>query len=128
MLLTVIVTFLAAVLSGLGVGSAGLLVTWLTLVEQMPQMAAQGTNLVFFIFSSGAALTIHAFRTPTLWQCVIFLVPLGLCGSLLGVSLATYLPQALLRRIFGYMLILTGGIGLFPRRRGASAHKGKQSF
>ena len=116
MLITAIVTFLTAVLSGLGVGSAGLLVTWLTLVEQMPQMAAQGTNLVFFIFSSGAALSIHAFRTPFLWQCVIFLVPSGLCGSLLGVFLATYLPQAILRRIFGCMLILSGGIGLFLRR------------
>lgn len=110
-----IVVFLVATLSGLGVGSAGLLVTWLTLVEKMPQMAAQGTNLLFFIFSSGVALTIHAFRTPLLWQSAIVLIVSGLCGSFLGVSLATLLPQALLRRIFGYMLIAAGVIGLFKR-------------
>ncbi len=116
MFITTIVTFLVAVLAGLGVGSAGLLVTWLTLVEQLPQMTAQGTNLAFFIFSSSTALAIHAFRTPLLWQCVIFLVPSGLFGSLLGVSLAGYLPQAILRRIFGCMLIFSGGIGLLSRR------------
>ena len=116
MALTVIVVFFAAILSGLGVGSAGLLVTWLTFVEKMPQMAAQGTNLLFFLFSSGAALTIHAFRTPLLWQSVFFLVASGLCGSFLGVAFATLLPQALLRRIFGYMLIVTGAIGLLGPR------------
>ena len=118
MILTVVVIFFTAILSGLGVGSAGLLVTWLTLVEKMPQMTAQGTNLLFFLFSSGVALTIHAFRTPLLWQSAILLVTSGLGGSFLGVALASFLPQALLRRIFGFMLIATGAIGLFKPRNG----------
>ncbi len=116
MWLTVIVTFFIAILSGLGVGSAGLLVTWLTVVEHVPQMTAQGINLIFFIFSSGAALTIHVFRTPLLWQSVIFLLIAGVSGSFLGVSLAALLPQAILRRIFGYMLIVTGAIGLLKKQ------------
>ena len=115
MWLFAIVTFFIAILSGLGVGSAGLLVTWLTVVEKLPQITAQGINLIFFIFSSGAALAIHVFRTPPLWQSLPLLLITGVCGSFLGVSLATALPQALLRRIFGYMLIATGTFGLFKR-------------
>lgn len=115
--LTVILTFLVAVLSGLGVGSAGLLVTWLTLVEHVPQISAQGINLIFFIFSSGAALAIHVFRTPLLWQTLPFLLIAGIGGSFLGVALASILPQLLLRRLFGIMLILTGGMGLFSRHK-----------
>lgn len=110
-----IVAFFIAILSGLGVGSAGLLVTWLTVVEKLPQITAQGINLIFFIFSSGAALAVHVFRTPLLWQSLPLLLVAGICGSFLGASLATVLPQVLLRRIFGYMLIATGAVGLLKK-------------
>lgn len=119
MWLTALITFLVAVLSGLGVGSAGLLVTWLTLVEKAPQLTAQGINLVFFIFSAGAGLAVHVFRTPLLWKSILWLLPTALLGSLFGTALAAALPQALLRRLFGYMLILSGGAGLFlPAKNG----------
>lgn len=107
------ITLLVALLSGLGVGSAGLFVTWLTLVEKLPQLTAQGINLIFFIFSSGAALSIHVFRTPLLWQSLVPLIVSGVCGSFLGVALATVLPQLILRRIFGIMLIFLGAFELF---------------
>ena len=112
-----LVTLAVALLAGLGVGSAGLFMTWLTLVEKLPQLTAQGINLIFFIFSSGAALAIHVFRTPLLWQSLIPLLFSGAIGSFLGVALASALPQLLLRRIFGYMLIFLGTFELFGRRK-----------
>lgn len=119
MWLTITVTFFVAILSGLGVGSAGLLVVWLTLFEGAPQLVAQGLNLIFFILSSGAALTVHIFRTPLLWQCILLLLPAGILGCFLGTALATVLPQALLRRIFGIMLIVSGCMGLSSSGRSA---------
>lgn len=109
------VTLITAILAGLGVGSAGLFVTWLTLVEQLPQLTAQGINLIFFIFSSATALAIHIFRTPLLWQSLIPLIVSGIAGSFLGAGLATVLPQVLLRRLFGVMLIFLGTFELFLR-------------
>ena len=114
--LRVIVIFLVAMLSGLGVGSAGLLVTWLALVEHLPQTAAQGLNLLFFLFSSTAALVVHSKRTPPLWQLLPLLLPTGILGSLLGARLAFALPQTLLRQIFGVFLVLVGAMGLFSRK------------
>ncbi len=113
----IFVVFAAAILAGLGVGSAGLFVLWLTFAEKMPQLAAQGTNLIFFLFSSGAALAVHAFRTPLLWKTIACLVVFGLLGSALGVRLATRLPQEMLRRLFGTLLILSGAYGLFSRKK-----------
>ena len=107
-----VITFLIAILSGLGIGSAGLYVMWLSFAEELPQIVAQGTNLLFFICSSGAALTVHVFRTPLLWKSILPLIVMGLVGSVLGVSLAGVLPQALLRRLFGILLIITGAMGL----------------
>ena len=111
------VTLIVALLAGLGVGSAGLFMTWLTLIEKIPQLTAQGINLIFFIFSSGAALAIHVFRTPLLWQSLIPLSVSGPGGSFLGASLATVLPQAVLRRLFGFVLIFLGIFELFLRGR-----------
>ncbi|MBQ3063318.1 MAG: sulfite exporter TauE/SafE family protein [Clostridia bacterium] len=120
--ITAIITFIVATLSGLGVGSAGLLVVWLTLAQNMPQIAAQGQNLIFFILSSGAALTVHLWGTPPLWETLLFLIPSGVIGSLLGTALTTVLPQAVLRRAFGVMLIISGSTGL-----SASLKKRKKS-
>ena len=72
---------------------------------------------MFFIFSAGAALVIHVFRTPLLWQSLIFLLPAGVLGSFCGTALAAALPQELLRQIFGLALIITGALGLISRRK-----------
>ena len=48
-----------ALLSGLGVGSGGLLVVFLTEYRAVGQLFAQGVNLIFFIFSSGASTAVN---------------------------------------------------------------------
>ena len=115
--LLALVAFLVAVLSGLGVGSAGLLVVFMTTAMQMPQLTAQGLNLIFFLFSSGAALTVHLLRTPLLFGCVLLLLPGGFLGSYLGAVLAHAIPQALLRRLFGGLLIVAGLSGLLGKKK-----------
>ena len=118
--LLVLAAFAVAILSGLGVGSAGLLVVFMTTVSQMPQLTAQGLNLIFFLFCSGASLTVHLLRTPILFGCVLLLLPGGLLGSYLGTLLAHAISQALLRRLFGGLLILAGLLGLFGRKKNSA--------
>lgn len=109
------VSLSVATLSGLGVGSAGLLVLFLTAVQHVPQLTAQGLNLLFFLASSLSALCVHVFRTKPLWRLLFFLLPAGLIGAYLGTELAFFLPQELLRRLFGGFLILSGLLGLFRK-------------
>lgn len=116
-MLWVIVSLGVAILSGLGVGSAGLFVFFLTTVEALPQLTAQGINLFFFLFSSGAALVVHLLRTPPLFAALLFLLPGGILGSFWGAALATALPDGVLRQLFGTMLIASGALGLFKKRR-----------
>ena len=116
MWLTLLAAFAVAVLSGLGVGSAGLFVVFLTTVEHLPQLTAQGLNLAFFLFSSGAALTVHMLRTPLLYGCILILLIGGIPGSLLGAAVAHAIAEELLRRLFGFLLIASGALGLFKRK------------
>ncbi len=92
-------------------------VIFLTLIQNTPQLAAQGLNLLFFLFSSGAALCVHLFRTPPFWGLLLFLIPAGLLGAWGGTALALYLPQALLRKLFGGLLVVSGLIGIFSRKK-----------
>jgi uncharacterized membrane protein YfcA len=117
MWITLLVTFAVALLSGMGVGSAGLLIIFLALVQHTPQLTAQGINLLFFLFSSGAALLVHLFRTPPLWGLLLLLIPAGLLGAWAGAALALYLPQALLRKLFGAFLLLSGTFGFFQKSK-----------
>lgn len=102
-----------ALLSGMGVGSAGLLVVWLTAMDAVPQLTAQGLNLFFFIFSSGASMLVHLRRRRIYWGLCTLMIPLGVVGSLLGTSMARGLDGELLRRLFGAMLVICGTFGLW---------------
>ncbi len=104
--------FAAAVLSGLGVGSGGLLVIYLTLAENYEQITAQGLNLLFFLFSSGAAMLFHVMKRNINYSAVAFLVAFGLVGALIGSLLLKLLGSDAVRKIFGIMLIFSGVVTL----------------
>ncbi len=116
-LITLIAAFLCAVLSGLGVGSAGIFVLYLTLVAAYPQAEAQGLNLLFFLFSAGAALLLHIRERRIPGRLVLFLIALAVPGAFLGSYLARVLDPATVRRIFGGMLVVTGLPGLIGSGR-----------
>lgn len=110
--LKMLIPFFFALLCGLGVGSGGLLVIYLTLVEHLAQHTAQGINLVFFLFAAGASIPVHLVRRRILLSLCIMLMLCGIPGTLTGYTLASLLPGALLRRIFGAFLVLTGTTAL----------------
>ncbi len=121
-----IVSFLIAVLSGLGVGSGGLLVIYLTLVLGVEQLTAQGVNLWFFLFSSAASLGVNMGRRRLFWDVILIMSLAGIVGSAVGSFAANALPEHLLRRIFGGMLTLSGILVLIKKRpRAEDKQKGE---
>ena len=114
---TVVAALVIALLSGMGVGSGGLLVIYLTLIENLPQLTAQGANLLFFTFASAAALTVHAIKRKIFVGAVIIMGLSGAVGSLLGSLIAQLVPADLLGKIFGGMLVVTGIFSLRRRKR-----------
>ncbi len=114
-ILDIIASFFIAALSGMGIGSGGLFVIYLTLVSSTPQLAAQGLNLLFFLFSSGSALLYHLLHRRIFWKAVLLLTLTGIAGALIGSVVAGLLPVALIKKLFGGMLVASGVVALFRK-------------
>ncbi len=109
------VSFFIAILSGLGVGSGGLFVIWLVGVYGVSAPQARGMNLLFFVFSASAALIFHYKRRRLDPKLIASLAALSLLGTLVGTHVAQYVDAALLRKLFGIFLIISGGYSLLPK-------------
>ena len=103
-----------ALLSGLGVGSGGLLVVFLTEYRGVGQLFAQGVNLIFFIFSSGASTAVNLRSRNICYGAVTVMSLGGTVGAIVGAIVASVLDPDLLRIGFGLMLLI-GGIPSFIR-------------
>ncbi len=109
------VSFFIAILSGLGVGSGGLFVIWLVGIYGVSAPQARGMNLLFFVFSASAALIFHYKRRKLDPRLVAVLAALSLVGTFVGTRVAQYVDAALLRRLFGIFLIVSGAYSLLPK-------------
>ena len=103
-----------ALLSGLGVGSGGLLVVFLTKYREIGQLFAQGVNLIFFIFSSGASTAVNLRMRNICYGAVSLMSIGGTIGAIVGALIASVLDPDLLRIGFGIMLLI-GGVPAFLR-------------
>ncbi len=115
-MMTLLIAFGIALLSGLGVGGGGLFVIYLTLAADVPQLTAQGMNLLFFLFSASGAVAVHLFRRHIHGTAVLCMIVFAVLGALLGVSLSHALPNDILRKLFGTMLIITGVSALLKKK------------
>ena len=111
-----------ALLSGLGVGSGGLLVVFLTEYRGVGQLFAQGVNLIFFIFSAGAATAVNLRKRKICYGAVTLMSIGGTVGAITGAIIASALAPDLLRIGFGLMLLI-GGIPALIRSVAALSKK-----
>ena len=118
LLSTFLLSLTIALLSGLGVGSGGLLVIWLTAFKDVDPILARGINLLFFVFSASAALLVRWKKGNRRKRCLTLiasLTPFSVLGTLIGVSVGGSIDGTLLRQAFGVMLILSGLYTVFRK-------------
>ena len=116
-LLAFAVSFLAGAAGALGIGGGAVLLLYLTLFASLPQLQAQGINLLFFIPIAFTAIVIHFKNGLIDRRAVLFAVPFGLAGAFLGLKLAEFIGNDLLRRIFGILLGVVGLWELFKKQK-----------
>lgn len=110
---------LVGILTGLvGVGGGFLIVPALVLLGGLPMRLAIGTSLLLIALKSTAGFLqylqqLHAQGRELDWQVLGVFVAIGALGSWLGRRLGSHMPQAMLRRIFGWMLVVVAAFILW---------------
>lgn len=107
-----VIGVLIAALAGMGVGGGGLLVLYLVFIKDMAQLEAQGINLVFFVFAAASSLLYHIRKREIRWRLVIMVIGFGVAGAYMGAKTAAALDPQLIRRLFGWLMTVSGVIVL----------------
>lgn len=106
------VALLAGLASGLigsmGLGGGAVLIIYLNLFTDTPQLKAQGINLIFFVPIAIAAVIIYTKQKRIKWKTALYLAPFGLLGSAAGTMLVGALGGEITGKIFGAFLIIMG--------------------
>ena len=96
----------------MGVGGGGLLVIYLTLIQNVEQLISQGANLCFFVATAIASTIYNSLKKKIYWKTTFVLSTVGIIFSIFGVWIAGKINPYFLRKIFGIMLIISGSFSL----------------
>jgi uncharacterized membrane protein YfcA len=111
----ILAAFLSGIIGAMGLGGGGVLLIFLTLFASVPQMKAQGINLLFFIPVGVLATIIYSFKKQIEWKIVFKMWLGGIVGVVLGFLFAKQIGTDVLSYIFGVFLIVLGLSGLFSK-------------
>lgn len=116
-LLSFLVASLLGTLAGLGLGGGSLLIVYLTAILNMSPETARGLNLLFFLPASLIATLLRIRKGNFPIKKAIPAILAGIMGSILFSYIGTHMDTAVLRRLFGVLLLITGVRELFYRER-----------
>ncbi len=115
MIISFIVSFFTGIAASLGLGGGFILLVYLTAFAQIPQIEAQGINLIFFIPIAALSLYFHRknklLDVSVILPCVIF----GVFGAVIGVICANYIGSDALNKLFAVFIIFVGLKELFHK-------------
>lgn len=108
-----IVSTVLGFLAGIGVGGGSLLILWLTLVLQLEYPQARILNLLFFL-PSAVISSLFRWKQGTLQvKKVLPAIVAGCIAAGISAWVGTMFDTALLKNLFGILLLVTGIRELF---------------
>ncbi len=106
--LDICASFAVAVLCGLGAGGGGLFVLYLTAVCSLPQVKAQGVNLIFFLSASLGAFLVNRKNKLIDLRSFAIISLSGAPAAVVGALLASLIQSDALGKMYGGLLVLSG--------------------
>lgn len=120
MIFFIIMGIFAGAASGLGLGGGTILIPALTIIYSLPQQQAQSINLLYFIPTAIIALITH-YKNDNIEKSVILKVAIfGIISSAIGSKIALNTDPSVLKRFFGFFLLV---MGIYEFFRKSSSNK-----
>ncbi len=95
----------SGIIASMGMGGGAVLLIYLNLFTSIPQLNAQGINLLFFIPTAVFSLAVYIKNRQIKWKKVLPIAAFGLLGAAIGLYLTRIIDDSLLTKIFGGFLV-----------------------
>ena len=102
----IIIGLVAGVIGGLGMGGGTVLILLLTMISNVEQHIAQGTNVIFFVPTAIAAIIVFIRSKKIKFRVGIPICLWGLVGAFIGAIVSSNMKVGILRKCFGIFLII----------------------
>lgn len=106
--MNILVGFLTGLAASMGLGGGFILIIWLTFFCGFSQSAAQGVNLMFFLPVALFSALLHSKNKLVEWKILPVAIPVGLVGAAVGSILSFILPDEVLGKLFGGLILIIG--------------------
>lgn len=107
-MIDIIASLLTGVFASLGLGGGMVLIIYLTLFKDEPQIGAQGINLLFFIPIAALSLIMHTKNRLVEWKKILPSIACGIVFAILGTYLSNIINSDIITKIFAVMLVIVG--------------------
>lgn len=115
--LNALLPLILAIPLGLGIGSGGLLLIYLSDILGLPRESAVYFNLIFFLSALLASAAGHLRARRISFSMLATVLLFGVPGAFAGRLLASLLPARLLRLLLGVFLLTSGIISLLTLKK-----------
>ncbi len=106
----------SGIIGAMGLGGGAVLIIYLAVFTDTPQLKAQGINLLFFLPVGLIAVIIYAVKKKIRWKTVLPMAAGGIIGAFVGLFLTDSLGGDLTAKLFGGLLILLGIKEIFTKK------------
>ncbi len=106
---------LSGIIGGMGLGGGAVLLIYLAVFKDVPQLTAQGINLIFFVPIGLLAVIIYSFKKQIIWKKTLLLAAGGVVGAFVGMGIVKLIGSHLTGKIFAVLLIFLGLKEIFSK-------------
>ncbi len=107
-IISIIAGFLSGLIGAMGFGGGGVLIIYLSVFLSLPQLKAQGINLIFFIPCAVVAVIIYAVKKQIDFKAIYPVILGGILGAVSASFILKGIETAWLSKIFAVFLIIMG--------------------
>ena len=107
-IIPIIAGFLSGLIGSMGFGGGGVLIIYLVIFANTPQIVAQGINLIFFIPCAILATIIYITKRQVKYKVILPVITGGIIGVIIASNILNFFKSEQLSNIFGIFMITVG--------------------
>lgn len=116
-MLSIIAGFFAGMISSMGFGGGGILIIFLVVFSNTPQLKAQGINLIFFIPCALLSVLIYGLKKQISFKEILPVIIGGIAGVIPASFILNAINSDYLSKIFAVFLIVMGILTIFKIKK-----------